>query len=645
MNHAGTTSDIPLRKWWAIVVGCAVACAAFRVAALVGLGADPRVADPVLDGKYYMELAARLAGGQEWPPGPIFMTPLYPWLLGLLFRVASASPLTVQVLQASLGLLTFVVLTATARRDLGPAAALGVAVLYTLCGPLLAIESQVLTETLLLLLTSLALWLWPRPGLPWWRQGSFGLVCGLLAMGRGVFLLVPALAVLQLVASHLRRPTPAEAPARPGRGKPSRRGKGPAGEPTPGRRLLDGLAVLGGLGLALAPLAIRQTRSVGSLQVSTLNGGMNFYIGNNPSADGIYSLPPEMDLESDFTAPRAASRLAGRPLSLPESSAFWRARALGYLFEHPGRWVSLWGKKALLFLTPRELPQIEDYQILRERHWPLRLAFVGFGFVLPLAVLGGVLRLQPWLRSRRESARTEDDPDLERARRLGPWLLIVAVGWLATILFFATGRFRMPFLAGFLGLAGVGLAELVQIIRYSRLRPALVALPLTLGVQALLPSYPVDQARAYDHDQAGLRLSLAGNPSAALEEYRAATRIDPADGRAWHGMGAALVRLNRMAEAVQAYREAIERIPHASLTHYNLGIVHGRMGRPDLAAVELAEAARLDPFDVRIRSDLAVALANAGREAEATAVAREVLRQSPGFAPALRLLRELQAAP
>jgi tetratricopeptide (TPR) repeat protein len=391
-----------------------------------------------------------------------------------------------------------------------------------------------------------------------------------------------------------------------------------------------------GLGVALFPLAVHQTRTLGSPQLLTLNGGLNLYIGNNAMSKGVYNLPSELDLESDFTARRAASRLAGTDLTLAQSSQFWSKRALDYLTDHPGDWFRLSVRKAMLFFSPREIPQIEDFQILRERHLFLKLALIDFRWILPLALLGCLARLRwPWGRLKATA------PQGVAGVVLGPWLILIAVGWLSTMVFFATGRYRIPFLAGFLGLAAAGFLDLMDGVRAHRFRPHLVVLPLAVMFQLLLPGYSAAKACAYDHEQAGLRFVRAGNASASLEEYRQATQIDPDDGLAWHGMGVALVRLNRLPEAAESYRQAARRLSQSASTHYNLGIVYARMGQDSGALVELQEAVRLDPFDVRIRSDMAVALARLGREADAEQAVRQVLGQNPSYAPALRLLREL----
>jgi len=650
-------------RWWWALFGTAIV---LRLLSTAGLASDLRVAEPILDGRHYLELAGRLANGQGWPAGPISMSPLYPWVLGLLFRLTGATPLAAQIFQAGLGLCTLALLYLAARRDLGARAGLALAALYVLCGPVLGRESQVLAEPLLLFLTAAALWCWPKPGQPRWRYLLFGVIAGLLVTGRGVFLLLPLAAAIhywlasrshreqamqeQPPRAHQRRSkgkAPRARPAAPKRfawvagrlGRP-RTSAGGRGNPSRVPTTMAGLSFVAlGVLLTMLPLAVRQTRSTGSLHFLPLNGGLNFYIGNRAAAEGTYNLPPEIDLEGDITAPHAASKLAGKTLTLEESSRFWTRRALADLAASPGRWLALWTKKALLFFSPREIPQIEDFQILRQHHLPLRFAIVDFAWLLPLAVLGVVAHL----RSRRKSQAAS--PAERPAQALAPWLIVVGIGWLSTIVFFVSGRYRLPFLAGFFGPAALGLLVLVDAIRARRWRLALVALPLAVVVQWLLPSYPVAKARASDHDQMALRLRRRNDADGALAEYRKATQLDPQDGLAWHGIGAVHVHMKRLPEAAEAYREALKHIPSSALTHYNLGVVLGRMGQDSAALPELKEAVRLDPYDPRFQADMAVALARLGNKEEAEKIARKLLDQKPGFRPALRLLKQMGKTP
>lgn len=621
---------------------------ALRIAAVIVLRSDLRIQDPMLDGRYYLDLATRLAQGGRWPAGPVFMTPLYPLLLSLLFRWSGPSVAAAQLFQSVLGLGTLALLYVTARRDLGRQAALGAAVLYALSGPILAMEHLVLTETLLLFLAVVALWAWPGRSRASWAPAVFGVASGMLAMGRGTFLLLPAV----WAAFWLFR-------------RPARRNSGVS--------VRAFVLVIAGLGLTLLPLTVYQTRATGRLQVLTLNGGMNLYLGNNPMARGLYSIPPNVDLEKDMTGARSLSVVLGRALSPTEADAGFAALAYSFLRERPGRALWLLGRKALLYLSPREIPQIESFEPLRDDAWPLRVTFVDFRWILPLAALGMAAiagrwagsergaRFGPWMGSEMSGGARHASSQLSAA---APWLLLLFVGWLTTTIFFATGRYRIPFLPGFLGLAGLGIAVAADAIRRltarrqsgreaagdGRIRGRpwslwFLVLPVTVAVQLVLPGYSVTKARAFDAWQIGVRESRRGNPEAAIRYYRLAANLDPTLGEAWHGTGAALVRLGRLNEAVEAYRRSLELLPLSPVTHYNLGAVYGRMGNDAAALEEFRETVRLDPFEAAYRSDLGVALARTGDRSGAVEQFRRALQLDPSHASARRGLEALGEQP
>ncbi len=633
----GEASDhFPRRCCWpaiALVIGAA----ALRLWTAGSLRADLRIAEPTLDGRFYLDLATHLAQGGNWPTGPIFLTPLYPFLLSGVFRLVGSGVGAVQLFQSLLGMATPGLLFLAARRDLGLPAAAGATVLYVLCGPVLAMESLVLTESLLLFLAAAALWTWPGRHRAIWAPPVFGVVCGLLALGRGTFLLLPG----AWIAWMLRR-----------RRWPERAGS--LVRPT--------ILVFGGVLVALMPLATHQTRATGHLQLLTLNGGLNLYLGNNPAARGLYSLPAGIDLEKDLTGARSLSVRTRRELTPVEADRTFAAMAGSFVRRQPGRAVWLVARKALLYLAPREIPQIENYEMLRKDTRPLRVAFVDFRWLLPLAVLGvAAARSRRMLRSGPPGG-----------VHLAPWLMLVAIGWISTILFFATGRYRIPFLAGFLGLAGLGLSDLAKIAwrafaartnrsaepgavagagsdvggaHAPRLPVRLALVPAVMAVQLLLPGYPVEAARAFDCTQLGMREARRGNPEAALRHYREALRIDPNSGEAWHSAGAALAKTGQLAEAAAAYRRAAQILPESPVTHYNLGAVYGRLGDDAAALAEFREAVRLDPFEPAYRSDLGVALARTGDRAAAVTEFRRALERDPNHAPARRGLEALGIQP
>lgn len=623
--------DLPARRALWVAVVLVFLALVLRLWTIACLRDAIEIHTPILDGRFYLELAQRLASGGGWPNEPHFMTPLYPWLLGGLFRVTSADVGSVQIAQMVLGAATLILLMAGLWRRFGGLPALLAGVLYTFHGPIIAMENLVLTESLLCFLVTAALALWPeqarahgtstqdgriaaRPaasvaqesGPSWVALVAFGLVCGLLALGRGTFLVLPIVAASLLLW------------------RGSQGGPGRAGAPWP--RLRPLLLIFLGVALPLAPMAVFQSRQAGRLQILTVNGGLNLYLGNNPWARGIYSAPPNVDLSRDIKAQYSASMASGRRLDLVETSAYWRGEALDFLRENPGRATWLWGRKMLLYLTPREIPQIEDFDALTRRAEPLRLAFLRFSWLLPLATVGaawGVQRLG-W--------------------RMAPYLAVIATGWLATVVFFATGRYRIAVLPGFLVLASFGLVFVIEAIRARRFDAWIIcgALVLISAAQFALPTFDRAKAQAFHEYQIGQRELDAGRTDAALEAYRAALASDPGLGEAWHGIGAALARAGRLAESVDAYERATQVLPGSALTWYNLGSVYGRLGDDVRARDAFEHALRLDPGHLEARFSLGVALAKLGDLEAARTRWNEVLRVAPNHREARNALNALE---
>jgi tetratricopeptide (TPR) repeat protein len=571
---------------------------ALRVWSVFGLASNPRIDTPTRDCAYYFDLARQVAAGSVWPSDPLFMGQLYPFLLSGLFRIAPPEVLTIQIFQSLLGLATLALLVLTVRRQFGLLCASFSAGIYIFYGPILASESMVLMESIMLFLATAALFFWPHQRRRLITALLFGLTCGLLAVGRASFLLLPLIAVITLLRSGVA------ASAR-------------------SRAISLSLLVLIGATLPIIPQAIHQTRATGRPGFLTLNGGMNLYVGNNHLARGIFSAPPEMDLNDDFTARRSASVLAGRKLSLYESSTFWRNRAVAEIKSDPGDFLVLLGRKALLFFAPAEIPQIYNFQILAEQAPALKIAFIRFGYLLPLA-LAGLFYL---IRLRRRNV-SEQKPDAN-GHSLIPVLVLIAVGWAQTIIFFATGRYRIDVLPAFIVLGAVGLTYLVEQLRKKQIVPVMLTCAIIAGLFFAPAGYPVAKAKAYDAYYLGLKQSNMKAYPEALARYHDAINADPGCGEAWHGAGTALYHLQRYPEAIENYLEALERMPRSAITHFALGLCYLRSGNYQQASIGFQQAVRLNPRNPMYHYQLGNALYQVGNRDAAKQSWQTTLQLTP----------------
>jgi len=584
-----------------------------RLGVVYELGDDLRVTDPIIDGKLYLQQAAAWIDGQRLDE-PHFSAPLYPTVISVLLRLGATGVGAIHGFQAALGLLGTLFLGLAVRRNFGNLAGFATGILAAFYGPLLAIETQVLGASLLFFGVCFALWLWPTPQSPASRWAAFGLTLGILAVGRGTFglLLIGFLCVSGSQLLGLVRRSAA------------------VGHKTRHASRSDALRWLCLLAAFLGPIlwvAVHQTRTTESVQLTSLNGGLNFYVGNNPWARGIYSTPPDLDIQADFTGRESASRHLRRNATLPEADRFWRNRALTFLRTDPSRASWLWARKSLLYLSPREVPQIENFRLLAHDTMSLNVAAVRFGWLLPLCVLG---------------------VGLARSRAVGPYLVVIVTGLISTLLFFATARYRIPFVPGFLAVAGIGLAGCVEALRarqFDRRLTLGIAFALTVAaLQWTFPSYPIEKADAFAFQHLGLRYQQRGEHASAIREFQRALSTEPGLGNAWQGIAASRTELQDLPGAIAAYREAVERSPDPTWALYNLGITYGRNGEDGPAADAFLRARDLQPNDPRIRERLATALGRIGKLDEARTEIEVALQLDPTHGPSLRTKRLLEKA-
>ncbi len=96
--------------------------------------------------------------------------------------------------------------------------------------------------------------------------------------------------------------------------------------------------------------------------------------------------------------------------------------------------------------------------------------------------------------------------------------------------------------------------RLVSTLALARLKVERNQLPAALDL--LLKNQAIGEGSADYQGFAGALLNRAGRSAEAVDRYRAATRLAPADGRWWVGLGIALDGAGRTAEAREAYGKA-----------------------------------------------------------------------------------------
>src|SRR4029453_12991658 len=135
--------------------------------------------------------------------------------------------------------------------------------------------------------------------------------------------------------------------------------------------------------------------------------------------------------------------------------------------------------------------------------------------------------------------------------------------------------------------------------------------------------------------QLGTAYHAAGKVDLALQNYQRATEIRPSPA-ALSNMGTIHYGHGDFRKAVKAYRQAIALRPNSATTHRNLGDSLSRLGRKAEAlaayrkAVELSEAdLMVNPTNPRLAATLAVYLQKAGDVQRAESRIQDALSKAP----------------
>jgi len=587
----------PKPSTWILPAILAVALAV-RVAHFIAVHDQPFFAQLAMDSQEYDRWAQEIAGGQWIGTEVFFQAPLYPYLLAAVYTVVGHRLDAIYLLQIAIAILGILAIHRATRAMADERLALIAAGLAAIYGPFLFHDVQILKESLAVAVTAALLFALAVAGTTRQWLGA-GLLLGVLALLReNALLLVPLLLPL-------------------------------AWRQAAGRRVLAtrSLAFLAGMALVLAPVAVRNGLVGGAWLPTTYQGGVNFYIGNNPSADGTYRpiVPGKQTPTLERREPtRVAEQELGRKLAPGEVSSFWLHRALRFAFDRPGSFARLQLRKLGRFFLWYEQPDAVDYYWVRGISPVYRLPLIEFSTLSVLAVAG------LWL-SRRE------------LRRFLPCLLF-AVGWTATtVAFFIFSRYRLPLVPAILPLAAIPVAGAWDAWRDRKRGWAfgVAGVAAALGL-SFVPYAPRMDLVEYN---LGRLAEERGDPAGAEGHYRAAYDANPRNFMACLNLGDAAVRRGDWQAALRLFREASKLEPMSDDVEVNLGGALLATGALDDAAAHFETALRLNPGNrVALHND-AVLLARRGDSAGAAALVDRLLALDPRDAAAAALRLKLESRP
>ncbi len=489
------------------------------------------------------DLAVEVSHGYTSGPEFLSTSPLYPLILGGLYRWVGESAGRVLMVQALLGLLTLALVFWLGLRLASPEVGVLAAGLLALYGPLLHHESRLLPVTLMTLLNVAAAlvgtWALARRRAAW--AVLAGLALGALVWARPWMLLFALLLAVAGLVRLRRLPAPRRL-----------------------QRLARAAAVAVGLGVALTPLLIRNAASGAPGTVLPADLGVRVYVGNHAGAGGTDHAPP------GFTGSRSArfAEARFRASAALEQAALAPVEVSGYYLELAGAWAAgapleaaagVLGK-AYRFAQRHEPGASYSYASDRDRYPALAWAALPFPALLLLG-LAGLLALRfpgrGWI-------------GLNLAAHAGYGLLV-----------FVSSEARAPVTP--LLAVPAALAVLAAARRLPRPRHlALAGGALALGIALLWPN-PLDRfatQRAARAEQEGHALRRQGRRWAAHKRFGAAVRLAPDRPSGQHALARAERAVGHGEAAMARLRQLLQRHPRHVAAHVTLGrVAHEQAAR------------------------------------------------------------------
>jgi len=394
------------------------------------------------------------------------------------------------------------------------------------------------------------------------------------------------------------------------------------------RRIRGAALLIAGACLALAPVVARNAIVSRQFALISSQGGLNFYIGNNPGATGQYLEVPgvraNIEGQADDTR-KVAERAVGHALTDAEVSAYFTGEAMHWMREHPHKAVRLFVKKLALTLNARHQWLDFSYPYYAyDTGSMLWLLASGPWLLVPLGIAG--------LAAGAAAGRRKD---YYVWASFAPWYACgVAV-------FFVAERYRLPILVPLSIGAGALLAQAPQ---WSGRRRAAAAVVVTAGAVVGIWPFGTPDGRFEERLRLSKVLMNRHDYPAAASELQAALRLKPADAITEFNLGMALVSAGRAAEGIEHLRHAVDAGVPVEGARYALADAMLRTG--DAAgAVRLLRTYSPAPGD---SSESCLHVAELAIEAGAPDVADRYLRRAlelrPGWEDAERALAQVRSA-
>jgi len=318
------------------------------------------------------------------------------------------------------------------------------------------------------------------------------------------------------------------------------------------------------------------------------HSGINFWIGNNPAANGYPRFPPGLRagqaamLQDSIDAAESA---AGHSLKRGEVSRFWSAKARDYIKRYPAAWLRLVALKFRAFWSAFQYDDLSIITILREQ----KVTFPGIYFGL-VAALALPMMLLLW-----------------NTAPLSRWITAAIVLHLLALLpVFTTERYRLPIVPGLLVFAAFGLITFFNSLIAGKFN-SVISYGALLTVSTLFVSWPQSDPSlwALDAYNSGWQALESGDLALAEKKLQLARAYVPTNPETNFALGNLRLAEGNSAAASAFYLATLRLDNRHRGALNNLAVMALDGGKFDAAENWLRHAEDVDPGNAKIHFLLA----------------------------------------
>ena len=605
---------------------------AIRLLVLVRFSHSPHFIPDGDDMKFYSDWALRITHGQWTDHQAFYGLPGYAFCLAAIYKVSGGlDPFAAGLLQALMDAGIATLLYKIARTVFAPSEdeagerlavarphviGLGAALMWMFFTPAQAF-SMILMPTIWLVLSyyTCVWWAVKTQRSSWWKPWlGLGVFVGVIAMLVATILFAVPL-LLTAIFLSVERGAPLRA----------RLSKIAAAV----------LALVGGLYVGASPAWLHNYFIAHEPVMLSAHSGINFWIGNNPTANGYPKMPPGLRASQEGLLRDSitiAEKTAGKKLTRAEVSRFWSEKANAYIQENRPAWLHLMATKFGNFWNAFQYDDVGAMKRLSDDG--ILPPGLRFGLIAALGLAGLLPAITLFPRSR--------------------WVAAAVVLHMCALLpVFVTERYRLAAVPGLMILAALGLWQLWANLARGHWLGVGTYLALTFGAATFVSIPRTDPGLwSLDFYNAGIRSLASGDLDLAQRNFETAyayvpdnSEINFALGNLWleksNHASDDLAKAGDRVRARDFYIRTLQFKPRHASALNNLGVLAMEDKRWDLSEKFLLSSIDADPDDAKTYYLLARVRFESGKADAAKAPLQKALELRPAQKEFLELRDKL----